>query len=229
MASGATLVFNGTEEKRKEKIAQLAKLPKLENSPDTLIIQADEGEKTIKLGQVKEGIGFVNRKPFEKKEKVLVILGAEKMTTEAQNALLKPLEEPPSYALIFLSAKTESTLLETVISRCRKFEIKNAKGGESPGTLGPDTPGPGTLENVKKMSRGQRMLWAQETSKEEREEIMEMLESWVGGERKHLSARDKKSSESAQNIILIDQVKNDLEKTSVNLKMALELLVLRLQ
>ncbi len=57
-------------------------------------------------------------KPFKGKEKVILIENAQQLTTEAQNALLKLLEEPPLFVSIFLCATTAETFLPTVLSRC---------------------------------------------------------------------------------------------------------------
>jgi len=57
-------------------------------------------------------------KPFRASRKVVIIDEAEKMTVQAQNALLKTIEEPPAYAVILLLTSAEQMLLETIRSRC---------------------------------------------------------------------------------------------------------------
>ncbi len=62
-------------------------------------------------------------KPLETDKKVFIILNADKMNTQAQNKLLKTLEEPPKNVFFLLGAKTEYPILQTIKSRVNKFEI----------------------------------------------------------------------------------------------------------
>jgi DNA polymerase III gamma/tau subunit len=61
-----------------------------------------------------------------------IILEAEKATIEAQNALLKLLEEPPKTARLFLSAPNPKHLLPTIVSRCKVVRLKTEASGISP-------------------------------------------------------------------------------------------------
>ncbi|MCL5438444.1 MAG: hypothetical protein M1268_00460 [Patescibacteria group bacterium] len=63
-------------------------------------------------------------KPFKSKIKITIIQNAEKMTIDAQNALLKILEEPPPDTIIILTATKKDFLLPTIISRCKIIELK---------------------------------------------------------------------------------------------------------
>ncbi len=71
----------------------------------------------IKKGQVDEIIQFINRSPFESERKLIIIDRADLMNKEAQNALLKSLEEPPSYIHIILVSSDSKNLLPTIRSR----------------------------------------------------------------------------------------------------------------
>lgn len=66
-------------------------------------------------------------KPFKGKAKAVVIQAYENITTEAQNALLKVLEEPPNNTVIIISTQKKEFLLPTIISRCKIIELKDAK------------------------------------------------------------------------------------------------------
>lgn len=61
--------------------------------------------------------------PKNSPEKAIIINQAEKLTTEAQNALLKILEEPPVHTYVFLSATTENFFLPTILSRCKIIKL----------------------------------------------------------------------------------------------------------
>lgn len=63
-------------------------------------------------------------KPYSSRYKVYIINEAEKMTTQAQNAILKTLEEPPEYAVILLLVSNVNTLLPTILSRCVLLNMK---------------------------------------------------------------------------------------------------------
>ncbi len=84
-------------------------------------------EKTgIRVDEVKEQINAdIAIKPYSSKYKIYIIDEAEKMNVSAQNAILKTIEEPPSYAvLIFLTNSLES-LLQTVRSRCVILNLRS--------------------------------------------------------------------------------------------------------
>ena len=63
-------------------------------------------------------------KPFKGKTKAVIIQAYENITTEAQNALLKVLEEPPGNTIIIISTQKKELLLPTIISRCKIIELK---------------------------------------------------------------------------------------------------------
>lgn len=92
------------------------------NHPDFLSVEP-EG-KTIKIEQIRTMQEKVYEKPILGERKVYIIDDAEKMGTEAQNCLLKTLEEPPAYAVILLLTSNESALLLTIKSRCLKIPFE---------------------------------------------------------------------------------------------------------
>lgn len=74
--------------------------------------------KSIKVSQIRELQNVINIKPTFSKKSVYIIDNADLMTIEAQNSLLKTLEEPPEYAVIILIVHNERSILSTVKSRC---------------------------------------------------------------------------------------------------------------
>lgn len=90
-----------------------------ENHPDFYQIEP-EGS-TIKIEQVRNMQEKIAEKPITSKRKVYLIIDSDTMTKEAQNCLLKTLEEPPEYATIILTSSNESKLLNTIKSRCIKI------------------------------------------------------------------------------------------------------------
>ena len=90
------------------------------NNPDLFLINP-QGEK-IKVQEVKDMISSVSIRPLGK-VKAYFVCRADLMAPDAQNKLLKTLEEPPSDVVIFLGAGSEAGVLDTVKSRCRKVYI----------------------------------------------------------------------------------------------------------
>lgn len=76
-----------------------------------------EGERSISVNQIRELTTEIYLKPFHFHKKIYLIKDAEKMTTGAQNALLKVFEEPPQYAVILLVTNSLTGLLPTILSR----------------------------------------------------------------------------------------------------------------
>ena len=94
----------------------------VDNSTDFTIIEPKKGASSIKIEQIRFLNGDINIKPYSD-YKIYLIDNAEKMTTQAQNALLKTLEEPSSYGIIILITKNEQALLQTIRSRCTEVKF----------------------------------------------------------------------------------------------------------
>ena len=88
------------------------------NNPDFIILEP-EG-KSIKIDQIRELTRKVYEKPVVSNRKVYIINDSNNMTKEAQNSLLKTLEEPPEYVTITLIASNDNMFLPTIKSRCTK-------------------------------------------------------------------------------------------------------------
>lgn len=86
------------------------------NNPDFLYIEPDGN--SLKIEQIREMQKKVQEKPIISNKKVYIINDADKMTLEAQNSLLKTLEEPPEFATIILIGTNENAFLATIKSRC---------------------------------------------------------------------------------------------------------------
>jgi len=83
------------------------------------IIRVTHEKKNITVGDIREQVvGDIQIKPYSGQFKIYIIDDADKMNEEAQNAILKTLEEPPAYAVLLLLARTTGTFLQTILSRC---------------------------------------------------------------------------------------------------------------
>jgi len=82
-----------------------------------------ENAAEIGIDQVRQVQHSSNLPPFEGKHKVFIIDGAELLSTEAANCLLKTLEEPAAGVVFILLASSDSFLPSTVVSRCQRLEL----------------------------------------------------------------------------------------------------------
>ena len=97
------------------------------NQPDIIYV-SHEKPNSIGIHDVREQInGSIGIKPYSSDYKIYIVDEAEKMTAEAQNALLKTIEEPPAYAVIFLLTTNLGKLLPTILSRCVVLNIQPVK------------------------------------------------------------------------------------------------------
>ena len=94
------------------------------NQPDIIYV-SHEKPNTISVDDIRTQVNNdVAIKPYSSRYKVYIINEAEKMTPQAQNAILKTLEEPPEYAVILLLVSNVNTLLPTILSRCVLLNMK---------------------------------------------------------------------------------------------------------
>ena len=94
------------------------------NHPD--VITADpsaQGEKMFKIALVREIKDDAYIIPNEARSKVYILRSADKMNIQAQNALLKLIEEPPEYARFILECDSSAAMLETIMSRVTLFDL----------------------------------------------------------------------------------------------------------
>ncbi|HZX21792.1 MAG TPA: DNA polymerase III subunit delta', partial [Clostridia bacterium] len=90
------------------------------NHPDIKVIENDG---VISIDEIRGLISEMQLKPNESKCKVCIICDADKMNMWAQNALLKTLEEPPSYATLILLTVNANSLFPTIVSRCQVIKL----------------------------------------------------------------------------------------------------------
>lgn len=94
------------------------------NQPDIIEVSHDKPN-TIGVDDIREQVvGDVQVRPYSSPYKVYIIPEAEKMNQQAQNALLKTIEEPPAYAVILLLTTNAEAFLQTIRSRCVMLDIK---------------------------------------------------------------------------------------------------------
>lgn len=202
-------------------IVILDKDTKADKKRSTLSIGIDD----IKLMQKK-----IFLKPLRSKQKAIIIKDAQLLTIEAQNAMLKILEEPPEHTIIILTAENKQSLLPTIFSRCQIIDLQTQKtltAGERE-ELGK------TLSQLQTLSINYSLKLAETLSKNKEETIL-WLEKMILLTREKLLALAVDSSINNSQLILNSQLISSLQQThtllkttNVNSRIALEILFLNL-
>ncbi len=97
------------------------------NHPDIIMV-SHEKPNSIGVDDIREQVNnTIDIKPYQGPYKIYIIPQADMMTVQAQNALLKTIEEPPHYAVIILLTENAEVLLPTINSRCVMLKLRNIK------------------------------------------------------------------------------------------------------
>ena len=97
------------------------------NHPDIIRV-THEKPNTISVEDIRRQVNEdIQIRPYQGPYKIYIIAEADLMTVQAQNALLKTIEEPPAYAVIFLLTENAEALLPTITSRCVMLKLRNIR------------------------------------------------------------------------------------------------------
>ena len=224
---GAVLIHGGNAKSRETKTQEILNesgINTSKNNPDIKILKNAKNKKSIGINKVRDSIKFLSQKPYMSNKKFVIIKNAHLLTRQAQNALLKTLEEAPEYATIILQTQSKNELLETVLSRCQQLKIK-------PKTKKATQKG---LSRIKKLSNAQKLEFAEKLSKKSQTELTTLLEEWIQTEREQLKTTPKGKNkkelfkQTQKNLKTLELVRKDLNTTNVNTQLALEFLLLKL-
>lgn len=91
------------------------------NHPDLHIVRPEEEGKALGVDEARALQRLIELKPYEGGRAVVIVQSAQDLTHQAQNALLKTLEEPPENTVLMLLAESLSPLLPTILSRCAVY------------------------------------------------------------------------------------------------------------
>ncbi len=129
------------------------------NKIDRTLIEKETGKITtqsIGIEDIKRIQKSIFLKPIKSVTKAVIIEDAQLLTPQAQNALLKVLEEPPAHTIIMLGSETKEALLPTILSRCQIIELEGTstqltgKALEELNTFIGNMPTLSTMERLKK-------------------------------------------------------------------------------
>ena len=123
-----------------------------ENNPDFQLINSENDK--IKIEQIREMQRKIAEKPIISHHKVYIIDNADRMTPEAQNCLLKTLEEPPEYIVIILICSNENNLLSTIKSRCTRLHFDKIENSEILDYINKNEPDKNITPNIIEFAQG---------------------------------------------------------------------------
>jgi DNA polymerase-3 subunit delta' len=178
--------------------------------PDLTVVQADAEGGTMKVDQIRETRRLLTLKPYAANYRVALFLRFHEANDSAANALLKTLEEAPSYAVLILTADNPEQLLPTIVSRCEVLRLRSLqietvqKALEEKGFEGNQS------KLIAHISGGRfgyaRRLLESESLLAEREERLNDLQSLISAARvEKFSYADKlsKDKDSMRRVILL--------------------------
>lgn len=123
-ALGATLLCKGAASARPCGTCLSCRKLASGNHPDFLLVAPESASGNLRIDQIRGCERFLSLTPNESAHKVVLIDAFDAATTNAANALLKTLEEPPAYAHIVLIAQDADLLLPTIVSRSQQINLR---------------------------------------------------------------------------------------------------------
>ena len=187
-------------------------------------------EKTVGIENVRQIQKKLFLKPIKGRAKAVILDSFNGITIEAQNALLKMLEEPPPHTIIYLIISSKEHLLPTILSRCKIVELKdkldNLSEEETSQYLN-------LLISLPQKSVGEKLKLAQDITKN-KDEVIPWLEKMVVVARQKLIEDEIKNenntliSKYLNILISLNKTYTVLKTTNVNQRLALENLFLNL-
>jgi DNA polymerase-3 subunit delta' len=209
----STIIVGQNDFQRNEKVRDIVGISnfKWEDNPDLILIDQPKNKKSIGIDEVRIIPNFLAIKPFSYSHKVVIIKNGNILTPEAQNSLLKILEETPKYGKIIIEVKHISNLLPTILSRCQIFILK---------------------ENIEKielerkfldMSLSEKFSLAEMLSKKEKYEVMEFLNQIL------IEIKNSDLEIPKESIYFFIDTQEKIAKYNLNTRLALENLFLNFE
>ncbi len=182
----AFLITKGTEEQRGKKAKDIVKNYETARS-GIMEVTPETGGGAIGIDQIRKIKTRLGLRAAKNKLKICWIKKAHLLTTEAQNAILKTLEEPPQQAIIILSTSKPNQLLPTIQSRCRIINLKSAidirLGSKKHQNAVSD------LQLLLNSSKGARLEWSYNIKGMDRDLVNNMLTYWLTAARDGLISK----------------------------------------
>lgn len=206
------LLISTNHEALKTKGVEILKDKKIDEVDITII----QNDKAVGIGSIREILDKVYLRPLKGQEKGILILSEFGITTEAQNALLKILEEPPAGTTIIIAVSNEDEIIPTILSRCKLVRLGQTKEIKGRVLL---------LSNT-----GQRLKLAQDLSKD-KSTSLNYLEELIVGLREDILKdikNGKTDKKKLKDIETVNYFYSIIKNTNTNLRLSLENLFLKL-
>jgi len=206
------LICSKDKKKAAEEWQKICDREKIDKFDTTMI----EPEKTMGIGDVREAQQKLYLKPFRSPMKAVILDAGLGITIDAQNALLKSLEEPPENTIIVLIVSELESVLPTIISRCKVIDLNNSinLSEEEKGDYGK------ILIKLQKASTGEKLKLAQDYGKTKEESA-----KWT--EKMILVIREEMLEEEDRGMLLkllqeFERANKSLKTTNANPRLTLE-------
>lgn len=196
-----------------EIIQQTPVLKHQKTGPDFLVIDQDT---KIGIEESRNIKRFLSTQPLVSSGKTVLINNAEYLTHEAQNALLKTLEEPPLASTIVLATYNQFKLLPTIINRCKLIYLSRSSD---------QYPHSNIVQDMKSLSVGERLAYL-DTFSTDKSKIAQLLTELISYFRYTLHHHPSKKALYNLKLTLYVQ---KLVNTHVNSRLVIDTLAIRLQ
>lgn len=174
---------------------------------------------SIGIDDVKKMQQTVFLKPLKSELKAVILEDAQLLTNEAQNAMLKILEEPPEQTLLILSADTKESFLPTILSRCKVIELENEGIKLTTRERNDITE---FIENLETMSVGEKLKRAESLAKDKDKAILWIEKVLVIMRETMLKAFDTSDTFDTSTLRNLQSLHTLLKNTNVNPRFAIE-------
>jgi len=196
----------------------------------TLETSVKQNTQSIGIEDIKQMQKKIFLKPIKSEQKAIIIDEAELLTIEAQNALLKILEEPPAHTLLILSTSTKETLLPTILSRCQIIQLEE----EQPALSEKEKAELEIfIQDLAEWGTGERLKKAEALAKD-RDKAIEWVAKLILMLRENLiesySANNNETIKQSNNKLIrsFQSLHTTLKTTNVNPRFAIEIVLLNL-
>ncbi len=217
------LIYGGNQTQRRDYcndyVKNILNIPNISNT-DFILLNKQDGKKNISINQIRLLINKLKLKPVNQKFKIAIIENAQDLSTEAQNALLKVIEEPPEYAQIFLTVDYIENLLPTIKSRCIIVNLSNANDEIDE-----------EVKNLLSFTIGEKIDWLTQNKQNAKdlEWVLKILNNMELIIRHELLTNDDLNNVEKKKYVnfisKIHEFKNDIAITNVNTYLGLERLL----
>src|SRR4030042_267540 len=146
--------------------------------PDLSVVEAEHEGEVLRIDQVRELQHKLSVAPYEARYRVALLLRFEEAHTNAANAMLKTLEEPPPQVVVILTAKSVESLLPTIVSRCEVLKLRPLSVDETSKGMQVIKGVPAEIAEVLASSRGDRFAFAKQRV-DNKEELRNELQVWL--------------------------------------------------